>query len=651
MKSFLLLLLAVIVYDLLQAQQNVGIGTTTPHNSAILDVTSTTKGLLIPRMTGAQRLAIPTPVQGMIVYQTNNHNVGTTTTYPGLYIYAAIGTGEVFLGWARLSRTDELTGGGGNSSWTVIGNDQYSNVSGGVAIGTGTNPNPSSLLDLNSVSKGFLMPRMTSLQRNAIPSPATGLQVYDVSTAGFWYFNGGSWVQMNSGGGGGDDWSNTANHIYNSNSGNIGIGLNNLINEKLTLKGTALITFVNSGDLVNGGANATLKLLSANVGVGRILFQEADSSSGGALIYSPIFNTISLTNEHNTEASARFYDNGNVGIGTTASSDALSKLHILGGEHVNFTTANGYLMMGNSSGLNLSMSHYEILARDNGNPSPLFLQHDGGVVRIGSAGVTAGNTRLQITNGFSASVGFNGYILLGEEGNANIALSNTAIQAKNNGAAAELDIQPNGGAVNLQAGNVVLASNFNVGIGTSLPTEKLHVNGNFLINSFTSEPIMQLQTDGINKGFIDISGDNIRIGTNINNNTGKLVIRTNGMDRLFVDGGGNVNIGSQTNAAGYIFRVGGKMICEEVKVKLQSSGWPDYVFGDDYTLMDPANLKNYIKVNRHLPNIPSAKTVESNGFELGDMQRRLLEKIEELTLYMLRQQEQIEQLKSRLDKK
>ena len=167
--------------------------------------------------------------------------------------------------------------------------------------------------------------------------------------------------------------------------------------------------------------------------------------------------------------------------------------------------------------------------------------------------------------------------------------------------------------------------------------------GNVLLN--TTNPIIQLQNSSIDKGFMQLSGDNIRIGTNGGNLEGKFVIRTNGGDRFFVDGSGNVNIGSQTDAPGYILRVGGKMICEEVKVKLQSSGWPDYVFSENYKLPALSDLGNFIKTNKHLPNIPSAAEVEKNGLEVGDMQKRMMEKIEELTLYIIQQQTEIDELK------
>ena len=65
----------------------------------------------------------------------------------------------------------------------------------GIGIGTNT-PNNSAMLDITSTSKGFLTPRMTSVQRGAIVSPANGLLVYDITTSSFWYYNGGAWANL-----------------------------------------------------------------------------------------------------------------------------------------------------------------------------------------------------------------------------------------------------------------------------------------------------------------------------------------------------------------------------------------------------------------------------------------------------------------------
>jgi hypothetical protein len=130
---------------------------------------------------------------------------------------------------------------------------------------------------------------------------------------------------------------------------------------------------------------------------------------------------------------------------------------------------------------------------------------------------------------------------------------------------------------------------------------------------------------------------------------GNVGINTNTPNaRLHVSGNVYVGTAAGTPAAGYQLSVKGKIISEEVKVQLSAS-WPDYVFADDYKLPDLADLEKYITTNKHLPNIPAAAEIEKNGFELGDMQRRSIEKIEELTLLMLQMNKQNIEMKQKME--
>ncbi|MBK9542163.1 MAG: hypothetical protein IPO49_07540 [Bacteroidetes bacterium] len=108
---------------------------------------------------------------------------------------------------------------------------------------------------------------------------------------------------------------------------------------------------------------------------------------------------------------------------------------------------------------------------------------------------------------------------------------------------------------------------------------------------------------------------------------------------------GNVGIGTSQIPSGYKLAVNGKIICEEVKVKLHTA-WPDFVFKPEYKLMPLHELKQFINQNMHLPEIPSASEVEQSGNSLGEMQTKLLQKIEELTLYLVQQNDKIEKLQS-----
>ena len=110
---------------------------------------------------------------------------------------------------------------------------------------------------------------------------------------------------------------------------------------------------------------------------------------------------------------------------------------------------------------------------------------------------------------------------------------------------------------------------------------------------------------------------------------------------LKVESGG-VQIGTSALPSEFDLSVDGKAIFEEVKVDV-STDWADYVFDDDYSLMPLEEVEHFIKENQHLPNIPSALDVQkAGGVELGTMQIKLLEKIEELTLHVIEQQKAIE---------
>jgi len=107
---------------------------------------------------------------------------------------------------------------------------------------------------------------------------------------------------------------------------------------------------------------------------------------------------------------------------------------------------------------------------------------------------------------------------------------------------------------------------------------------------------------------------------------------------------GNVGIGTLSPSS-YKLAVGGAAIAESITVKLQGN-WPDYVFEPTYKMLNPAELESYILQNKHLPDLPSAAAVEKEGLDLGEMNKKLLKKIEELTLYMISQQKEIDQLKA-----
>jgi hypothetical protein len=111
--------------------------------------------------------------------------------------------------------------------------------------------------------------------------------------------------------------------------------------------------------------------------------------------------------------------------------------------------------------------------------------------------------------------------------------------------------------------------------------------------------------------------------------------------------GGAVGIGTYTTA-GYKLAVGGNIRSKEVVVE---TGWADFVFAKEYKLPSLVDVEKYIKANNHLPEIPSAEEIQTNGLKVGEVQTKMMQKIEELTLYIIEMKKEIEALKIIVDQK
>lgn len=239
-------------------------------------------------------------------------------------------------------------------------------------------------------------------------------------------------------------------------------------------------------------------------------------------------------------------------------------------------------------------------------------------------------SKFHITNGYSASLSGKGYMQLGTTNSTNLVMDGNEILARSNGLASTLYLQYWGGNLSL-----CFPSNTGVGIGNFDPDSKLHITGG--ADASLSD-----------HGYL-ITGSTTAANVVMDNN--EMMARNNGASspfyiqhdagNLFLCGeeNGQVGIGVETaeglpDDTDFLLAVDGKIIAEEVRVEL-SGFWPDYVFEKNYTLKPLDKLNEEIKTLGHLPGIPSAAQVATEGFELGDMQRKLLEKIEELTLYVL----------------
>lgn len=119
------------------------------------------------------------------------------------------------------------------------------------------------------------------------------------------------------------------------------------------------------------------------------------------------------------------------------------------------------------------------------------------------------------------------------------------------------------------------------------------------------------------------------------------IVKTSGAITL----NGRVGVNIENNYGGYALAVNGGILTTKVHIQ-EVDDWPDYVFDADYRPMATGDLKAYIGEHRHLPGIPSEAEVKAEGYDVVEMQAMLLGKIEELTLHMLRQQDEIDSLRT-----
>ncbi|RXK85952.1 hypothetical protein [Filimonas effusa] len=142
-------------------------------------------------------------------------------------------------------------------------------------------------------------------------------------------------------------------------------------------------------------------------------------------------------------------------------------------------------------------------------------------------------------------------------------------------------------------------------------------------------------TNTVRTGYLQfIAGSDVRLDAE---NGARLSFRTNGHERMKIEENGNIGIG--TEASSYKLAVDGTIGAR--KIKITQEAWPDYVFDSSYQLPSLTHVETFIKANKHLPEVPPATEVKTNGLDLGDNQAILLKKIEELTLYIIQQNKQI----------
>lgn len=197
--------------------------------------------------------------------------------------------------------------------------------------------------------------------------------------------------------------------------------------------------------------------------------------------------------------------------------------------------------------------------------------------------------------------------------------------------------------------SIDIAADGDVGIGTASPAARLHIEADAL-NPGAGQSSILVKSANNEDAIVGLGA-----GPSFSDNVDGFIFGYNGaagVGRAFIGtrpstGTGEINVAVKNTTIMKVASTGIE-VTGSIKVNNVTMTVPDYVFADDYKLMPLDELHQYVKANKHLPEIPSEAEIKANGLDLAGLQMSLLKKVEELTLYTVAQHQTIEQLQKRL---
>ena len=473
-----------------------------------------------------------------------------------------------------------------------------------VGIGT-TKPDPSAILDLNTTNKGFLMPRMTETERNAIKNPAMALKVYQIDgEKGEYTFDGTTWQSparvgaTNSVGA----WDKQGNAI----DGTDFLGTTN--NEPLRFKvGGLNAGFISSNStfLGNNAPSSTTVTGALNTGYGVNVMSSLISGANNTAIGA------------NSQRSTTSSSNTSIGSASMVS-------NISGSENTSVGNASLYSNVVGESNTSIGFSS-------------MFSNTSGGYnVAIGS------QTLRSNQNGFfNMAIGMSA-LERNVSSSDNMAIGTEALRFSTGQRNTAIGTWAGRGPTTTTSGSS------NIFIGYSAGANETASNKLYISNTDTSTPLIG---GDFNNSFLKF-----HTGTSAPTSTAGFVAigDFSGSGSISTPGSGAINsFPSFSTGSKYRLIVQDGILTEKLKVALRNgTEWADYVFEQDYKnkMMTLEEIENFTLKNKHLPNVLSANEMAIEGVDLLKTSSMLLGKIEELTLYLIEMNKEIKTLKKQIKK-